>query len=204
MENGSCRYHYPRHFAETTQQGEDSYPIYRRRNDGRRVRIRGAVLDNRWVVPYNPYLLIRYNCHINIEVCSSIKAVKYLFKYIYKGHDRASIVIEAAEDDAVINEIREYRDARFISPPEAIWRISPPEAIPNTKSTYFSSVFSFCLKTSVSNYEFQETQKKKSLGVPTLMVCYVKGQPQEALYPVLKRIYSIQYELTDATSIQCK
>ena len=49
--------------------------------------------------------------------------MKYLFKYIYKGHDRASIVIEAAEDDAVINEIREYRDARFISPPEAIWRI---------------------------------------------------------------------------------
>ena len=56
------------------------------------------------------------------------------------------------------------------------------------KEHIFSSVFPFCLKTSVSNYEFQETQKKKSLGVPTLMVCYVKGQPQEALYPVLKRI----------------
>jgi hypothetical protein len=123
MENGSCRYHYPRTFSETTLQGEDSYPIYRRRDDGRRVRIRGAVLDNRWVVPYNPYLLMRYNCHINIEVCSSIKAVKYLFKYIYKGHDRASFVIEAAGENVVIDEIREYRDARFISPPEAIWRI---------------------------------------------------------------------------------
>jgi hypothetical protein len=49
--------------------------------------------------------------------------VKYLFKYIYKGHDRASFVIEAMGDGAVVNEIREYRDARFISPPEAIWRI---------------------------------------------------------------------------------
>jgi hypothetical protein len=123
MENGSCRFHYPRKFSETTLQGDDSYPIYRRRDDGRRVRIRGAVLDNRWVVPYNPYLLMRYNCHINIEVCSSIKAVKYLFKYIYKGHDRASFVIEAAENNAVIDEIREYRDARFISPLEAVWRI---------------------------------------------------------------------------------
>ena len=123
MENGSCRYHYPRTFSEKTLQGKDSYPIYRRRDDGCRVRIRGAVLDNRWVVPYSPYLLMRYNCHINVEVCSSIKAVKYLFKYIYKGHDRASFVIESRGDNVVIDEIHEYRDARFISPPEAIWRI---------------------------------------------------------------------------------
>ena len=41
---------------------------------------------------------------------------------LYKGHDRASFILEAA-GDAVIDEIREYRDARFISPPEAIWRI---------------------------------------------------------------------------------
>jgi hypothetical protein len=122
MQNGECKYHYPREFSEATLQGKDSYPIYRRRDDGRQVRIRGAVLDNRWVVPYNPYLLMRYNCHINIEVCSSIKAVKYLFKYIYKGHDRASFIVEAA-GDKVINEVREYRDARFISPPEAVWRI---------------------------------------------------------------------------------
>lgn len=80
-------------------------------------------MDNRWVVPYNPYLLMRYNCHINIEVCSSIKAVKYLFKYIYKGHDRVSFVIEAVEDDVVVDEVRDYRDARFISHPEVIWRI---------------------------------------------------------------------------------
>lgn len=123
MQNGECKYHYPRAFSDATLQGKNSYPIYRRRDDGRKVRIRGSILDNRWVVvPYNPYLLMRYNYHINIEVCSSIKAVKYLFKYIYKGHDRASFIVETA-GGRVINEIREYRDARFISPPEAIWRI---------------------------------------------------------------------------------
>ena len=122
MQDGKCRYHYPRPFSEATFQGEDSYPVYRRRDDGHRVHIRGALLDNRWVVPYNPYLLMRYNCHINLEVCSSIKAVKYLFKYIYKGHDRASFIVQAA-GDVVIDEIHEYRDARFISPSEAIWRI---------------------------------------------------------------------------------
>ena len=73
-----------------------------------RVRIRGADLDNRWVVPYNPSLLMRYNCHINVEACSSIKAVKYLFKYIYKGHDRTSFATEQdiINDGGIINEIK--------------------------------------------------------------------------------------------------
>uniref|UniRef100_A0A8I6XRH8 ATP-dependent DNA helicase n=1 Tax=Hordeum vulgare subsp. vulgare TaxID=112509 RepID=A0A8I6XRH8_HORVV len=70
-------------------------------------------------------LLMRYNCHINVEACSSIKAVKYLFKYIYKGHDRTSFACEQdiINDGGIINEIRQYRDARYVSPPEAIFRI---------------------------------------------------------------------------------
>lgn len=28
------------------------------------------------------------DCHINVEVCLTIKAVKYLYKYMYKGHDK--------------------------------------------------------------------------------------------------------------------
>jgi hypothetical protein len=125
MIDGQCRFHYPREFCAATQQGKDSYPIYRRRDNGRGVRIRGADLDNRWVVPYNPFLLMRYNCHINVEACSSIKAVKYLFKYIYKGHDKASFACEQdiINSGGIINEIRQYRDARFVSPPDAMYRI---------------------------------------------------------------------------------
>jgi len=69
---------------------------------------------------------MRYNCHINVEACSSIKAVKYLFKYIYKGHDQASFSVNEDQhdrDDGVINEIRQYRNARYISPPEVVHRI---------------------------------------------------------------------------------
>ena len=79
----------------SNKQGTDSYPLYRRRDDGRCIKIRGAELDNRWVVPYNPGLLMRYNCHINVEACSNIKVVKYLYKYVYKGHDYASFSVEA-------------------------------------------------------------------------------------------------------------
>jgi hypothetical protein len=66
------------------------YPIYRRRDIGILYPLNGRTnslqVDNRWVVPHNPYLSLKYNSHINVEFCASITSVKYLFKYIYKGH----------------------------------------------------------------------------------------------------------------------
>ncbi|XP_010229638.1 uncharacterized protein LOC104582051 [Brachypodium distachyon] len=80
-------------------------------------------LDNIWVVPYNPYLLRMFNCHINVEVCSSIKAVKYIYKYIYKGGDQTSMNFEQPDSEGNIDEIKRYIDARRVTPPEALWRI---------------------------------------------------------------------------------
>ncbi|AQL05265.1 hypothetical protein ZEAMMB73_Zm00001d046964 [Zea mays] len=96
----------------------------KRRDDGRKETVRGCELDNRWVVPYNTYLLRLFNCHINVEACGSIKDVKYLFKYIYKGHDRVSVAMtDANKADGDVDEIKQYRDARWVTPPEALWRI---------------------------------------------------------------------------------
>jgi hypothetical protein len=85
-----CTKRYPRAFCDETTVGEDGYPLYRRRDHPhtafeRVVNGRTVTIDNRWVVPYNPYLTRRYKCHVNLEVCSSIKVIKYLYKYIYKG-----------------------------------------------------------------------------------------------------------------------
>ncbi|PWZ34228.1 hypothetical protein Zm00014a_038493, partial [Zea mays] len=55
---------------------------YRCRDYGLKEKVLGCQLDNRWVVPYNPYLLRLLNCHNNVEACRSIKVVKYMFKYI--------------------------------------------------------------------------------------------------------------------------
>ena len=70
-----------------TSINENGYPVYQCSHDGQSVEVKGAQLDNRWVVSHNLYLATKYDAHINVEICSSIAAVKYLFKYVYKGHD---------------------------------------------------------------------------------------------------------------------
>ncbi|XP_024990557.1 uncharacterized protein LOC112524840 [Cynara cardunculus var. scolymus] len=109
-------FRYPKQFNDKTSQAENSYPLYRRGNIGRDVNVRGNTLDNRWVVPYNPKLLMMFNCHINVKACSSITSVKYLFKYIYKDHDKQVMHIDPNEGQSVINEIKRFQDARYVSP----------------------------------------------------------------------------------------
>ena len=118
MVNGKCSKKFPKTFQDETQVEVNGYPLYRRRNDGRYVEKNGVHLDNRHVVPYCPYLLLKYNCHINTEVCASIKAIKYLFKYVYKGHDCASMELRSND------EIQAYIDARYVSAPESMWRLN--------------------------------------------------------------------------------
>ncbi|KAF1879812.1 hypothetical protein Lal_00039684 [Lupinus albus] len=64
-----------------------------RRSDELVTLNRRVTIDNRWVVPYNPWFLLKYDCHINVEVCSSIKRITYLYKYVYKGLDRVAMEV---------------------------------------------------------------------------------------------------------------
>ena len=57
-------------------------------------------MDNSWVVPYNPYLTLKYNAHINLELCSTVKSVKYLYKYIYKGYNCANIELNVETENS--------------------------------------------------------------------------------------------------------
>ncbi|XP_009622040.1 uncharacterized protein [Nicotiana tomentosiformis] len=123
MKNGCCKFNYPKDFADRTSKGKNSYPIYRRRHTGEAIKIREQFLDNSWVVPYNPFLLGKFSCHMNIEICSDIKVVKYLYKYICKGHDKISFSVHDNDKDTEIDEIKEYQSARWVSPPEATWRL---------------------------------------------------------------------------------
>ncbi|KAG3081284.1 hypothetical protein PI125_g20215 [Phytophthora idaei] len=165
-EDGKCSKRFPKAFVDDTRVDGDGYPVYRRRgpgpNDpttpggpqrpssfryvskkarnsrrnGPKSRREAVVVHNRWVVPYNPYLCQKYNCHINVEICSTVQSVKCLYKYVYKGQDRATVALRtrrtdgdasAADDTGTnnrpVDEIQQYLDARYLSPPEACWTI---------------------------------------------------------------------------------
>ncbi|UYV67936.1 hypothetical protein LAZ67_5002546 [Cordylochernes scorpioides] len=132
MKNSSCSKKYPKQFLLETQTNENGYPLYRRRAPEAggftaKVKIRGreeVTIDNRWVVPYSPLLSKMFCAHINVENCSSVKAIKYICKYVNKGSDQAIINLrrEGRGPDPQ-NEVRMYQCARYISSNEAVWRL---------------------------------------------------------------------------------
>jgi Helitron helicase-like domain at N-terminus len=120
-QNSFCKAKYPKPFQEHTTIDENGFIQYKRRQNnifvekiysGTTVKI-----TNSNVVPYNPTLLMLFNCHINVEIVSSIASVKYLYKYIHKGTPMACISIESHD------EIEKYVSGRFVSPGDACWRI---------------------------------------------------------------------------------
>ncbi|XP_020985767.1 LOW QUALITY PROTEIN: uncharacterized protein LOC107461290 [Arachis duranensis] len=127
MEDGRCIRNFPKRYVESTTLDDEGYPVYRRRDDGRFININGVDLDNRYVVPHNRLLLMRYGAHINVEWCNQSRSIKYLFKYVNKGNDRvtASFYQSSSQDinQDTIDEISMYYDCRYISPCEAAWRI---------------------------------------------------------------------------------
>ena len=81
--NGVCRWKFPKLFSTSTAWSDDSiYPLPRRRQgyEYEGTDRTGRTVDSRWIAPYNPMLLLKYECHMNVEVCSSVMAVKYLYK----------------------------------------------------------------------------------------------------------------------------
>ena len=56
MIEGKCTKTFPKEFQEKPKLNLNGYPLYRRR-EGQTVESRRVVIDNRYVVPYNPYLL---------------------------------------------------------------------------------------------------------------------------------------------------
>ena len=73
--------------------------LCRRRNDERTNHFtKNKWANNTFVVPYNPYLLLKFNSNMNLEVCSTVLCVKYLFQYCYKGHDCAFIEMKLNND----------------------------------------------------------------------------------------------------------
>ena len=76
-------------------------------------------------------LLVKFQCHINVEICAHPRSLKYLFKYCLEGHDRATVEIRGKKQRSNLDneleqpedEIQSFFDGRYICGCEAAYRI---------------------------------------------------------------------------------
>ena len=105
-----CTTRFPKPYSEETIVSENGYPTYKRSSivDSDNLhhvpipqRYGGGTIevDNKWIVPYNPFLSKRYKAHINVECCQGVQAIKYINKYVYKGSDRTTLKLSDNADE---------------------------------------------------------------------------------------------------------
>ena len=130
MKDGKCTKRFPYKFLNDMQTGKDGYPSYHRRSPGRgghvaNVKKRGQEInvDNHFVVPYSPVLCRIFNAHINVEICNSVRSIKYVLKYVHKGSDQAVFCIEGNTVEAMFDEVKMFQTGHYIFTSEALWRI---------------------------------------------------------------------------------
>jgi hypothetical protein len=50
------------------------------------------------VVPYNLFLSLYFEAYINVEIYNTISAIKYVYKYVLKGHDLFYATLEERDE----------------------------------------------------------------------------------------------------------
>ena len=65
------------------------------------------------ILPYNP-------CQLNVEICCSVKNIKYVLKYVHKGSDQATF---QETNPSSRDEVSDCINTRYIGSTEAAWRI---------------------------------------------------------------------------------
>uniref|UniRef100_A0A183C0L0 ATP-dependent DNA helicase n=1 Tax=Globodera pallida TaxID=36090 RepID=A0A183C0L0_GLOPA len=138
---GKCTKHFPRPFAEQTVIDDRVVGVqYRRRppalseterlQNPERYACAVSGKDNRFVVPHNRFLALKYRSHINVEWIQGDACIKYVLKYVMKGCQLAfvQIVNDTAATTAgnvIVNydEFRQIRMARYQTPNEALLSI---------------------------------------------------------------------------------
>ena len=117
MAKGRCTKKYTRLLVPNKITGNDGYPQYRRstENGGKTAIIKkhhGTTIEVyiQWVVPYSPLLSKTFNIHINVRYCNSVKAIKYICKYVTKCSYMAVFGLQFEISD--VDEIAQYQAGR--------------------------------------------------------------------------------------------
>lgn len=131
-----CGGNFPFAFAPTSSMGDERRKAVLRRRQGAAwtANVNSRRVTNEYVVPYNASFLLKYRCHMNVEVVTQAYAIKYLFKYVFKGHDNASSAVHATKRH--IDQIGNYQDHRYLGSAEACWRIFKFSIHESTETVY--------------------------------------------------------------------
>ncbi|XP_070003124.1 uncharacterized protein [Nicotiana sylvestris] len=140
---------------------------------------------------------------MDVEVCSNIKVVKYLYKYIYKGHDKIAFYVHDNDTNKEIDEIKEYQSARWVSPPKADWRLfsfSISEMYPSVYHLQLhlkgQQLVSFKGKTMCCNpANPKEIWKQFEEQCQKITKCYLMLKKKDIQYQVLNQINDILHSM---------
>ena len=88
-----CTKQYPKAFSSDRTIEENGNVRYQRRDDGRMITINGNQIDNQWVAAYNRDFYVKYDAQVNVESCAQKNVIKYLHRYMRKGPDRATFIL---------------------------------------------------------------------------------------------------------------
>ena len=193
MENSCCKKEFPKPLCSETLENKDGYPVYRR-SEGMSFMRNGISIDNGWIVPYNKFLIQKYDAHINVEVCSSIKSVKYLYKYLYKGHDKSKLELRKKNPESNdYDEIQMYVDARYVTSPEAAWRLFEFKMHEQSHAIIRLAVH-LPLQQSVVFQAGQEEEALNRASNQTSLTAFFKlccddAQASDLIYPIVGEFY---------------
>jgi hypothetical protein len=87
--------------------------------------------------PNIPWLILKYDCHINVEFSTGVNLFQYFFKYFFKPLDHANWAISKQSSNPQycdgrptpsrkqpVDEIRDYERGRYLSSIEAATRLA--------------------------------------------------------------------------------
>ena len=200
-----CTKKFPKAFREQTTHKEKGYAKYRRRDDGRvHISSDGQTLDNRHVVSFSPHLSKHLNCHINVEHVAAFEVIKYLHKYIFKGPDQAVIETEIVNTDGSkkkrldYDEIKQYIQCRYLSAPEACWRLQENEIVNKSHCVerldlHLENEHNIFLKADATEAE-KEAKKQQKRSKLMAFFDYNNKHKTDELYCDMPKKYTWQYK----------
>ncbi|KAJ1530211.1 hypothetical protein ONE63_005138 [Megalurothrips usitatus] len=115
-----CSKFYPKPAGTSTYTDEKGFVHYKRSHSNT-ARKGNRLVHDGWVVPWNAALLLKYDAHINLEISSTRRVIKYLFKYMTKGGSHQYMCVVPLHEQQ--DEPNEYARRRMIGASDACWRL---------------------------------------------------------------------------------